>query len=93
MLKNILNLNGLTVLSKDQQKNINGGGLGFENPHPGGGGNDGDSCKATCKDGSLVSVSGCSDAALACGSSGGSSSCKCDYPGPFDPPGFGFTKR
>lgn len=83
MLKNILNLDGITVLSKNQQKSISGGTRGLSD-------NDGDTCKATCKDGSLVTVSGCSDAGIGCSTSGGSQSCKCDYPGPFDKPGFGF---
>ena len=74
MKKTILNLAGVTFLSRSEQKHILGSGGGS-------------TCKTTCKDGSLVTVSGCSDSALACsGTAGGSQSCSCDYAGPFDPP-------
>jgi hypothetical protein len=51
MLKNILNLEGVFALTKKEQKRINGSGT---------------TCKATCNDGSLVTVSSCSDAGIAC---------------------------
>ena len=78
MKNRILSLENVVLLSKEQQKLISGG------KRIGGAGT---VCKATCKDdGSLVTVSGCSDLALACSTSGGAVSCRCDYPSPFDPP-------
>lgn len=64
-------------LNRDQMRMINGGLRTL----------DGTVCKATCCDGSLVGVMGCSTIGTACESSGGLDSCKCDYPGPLDPPG------
>ncbi|WP_420571730.1 hypothetical protein [Kordia sp.] len=77
MLKNITYLEGIMLLTKSKQKNILGGKV-----HSGGG----DTCKATCNDGSLITVYGCSAKDEACKTHGGAKSCKCDYPGPFDPP-------
>jgi hypothetical protein len=72
MLKNILNLEGVFALTKEEQKRINGSGT---------------TCKATCNDGSIVTVSSCSDAGIACsGTANGSSGCSCNYPSPFDKP-------
>lgn len=84
MKKSILNLEGVQILSRNEQKLILGSKL------PGGGGA-GTVCKATCGDSSLVTVSTCdtSTANLGCSNAGGSKSCKCDYPGPLDPPGGG----
>ena len=82
MLKNILNLEGVTVLSKTQEKNIFGG------LREGGGG--ASVCKAVCNDTSIVTVSSCSasDAALGCsGTANGAKSCSCGHKGPLDPPG------
>jgi hypothetical protein len=74
MLKEILNLEGVAVLSKEQQKSVNGGYSASV-------------IKATCKDGTLVQVLNCQEAAtMACASSGGVKECKDGYPGPFDPP-------
>lgn len=72
MRKNSLNSFGVR-LKRNQMKMILGG-------------NGNTSCKATCNDGSLVGVSGCSDQALACSKNEGAKSCACNYPGPFDPP-------
>jgi hypothetical protein len=71
-----INLNSFgVILDRNQMKMIFAGANNF--------------CKATCGDGSLVGVTGCSSTGLACSESGGVQSCKCDYPGPFDPPPFG----
>lgn len=75
MLKNILTLEGVTLLSKEEQRSIDGG-----KRVPG------ETCKATCNDGTLVTVATCDNAAVACSTSTGSASCKCDYPSPFEPP-------
>lgn len=78
MKKSILRFESVSVLSRVEKKNILGG-KAID-------GGTGSVCKATCNDGSLVTVSACSDAGIGCSTSGGSSSCKCDYPSPLDPP-------
>jgi len=79
MFKEILQLDGLTILNKEQQRHISGG---VTLPPPGGGG---EICKATCNDGSLVTVSDCANAAIACSTADGKKSCKCDYKSPLNP--------
>jgi hypothetical protein len=76
MKNSILNLEGVQVLSRNEQKIIFAGKLGP------------DTCQATCTDGSKVYVSSCDSGqtSLACNSSGGASGCACGVKGPFDPP-------
>ncbi|GAA3779181.1 hypothetical protein GCM10022271_09300 [Corallibacter vietnamensis] len=78
MLKNILNLEGVKVLSNKQKKSIFGG------KEEGGA----TVCKATCNDGSIVTVASCNPIPTgSCGGTAkGSRSCSCGHPGPFDPP-------
>lgn len=86
MKNKILDLDGVSLLSRTEQKNTFGGltdGGGF------GGGTGPDTCKATCNDGTTANASSCdkSQADLACTTGGGSKSCECGVKGPFDPPG------
>jgi len=87
MKKSILNLEGVAVLTKTQQKNTFGGladgGFG------GGSGSGPDTCKATCNNGTTANASSCdkSQADLACSGNEGSKSCECGVKGPLDPPG------
>lgn len=77
----ILNLEGVSVLSRNEQKSISAGKAALVGP---------DTCTATCADGTKAGASSCdtSQANLACSQNGGSSSCECGGKGPLDPPGF-----
>jgi hypothetical protein len=80
MFKEVLNLEGVEILSKNQMKVLHGE---FRSRDA-----SAEVCTAICADGSSVTVSMCSDAGLGCSTSGGSSSCSCkEGKGPFDPPG------
>lgn len=81
MKKSILSLEGITLLSKNERKNILGGKNTITGP---------DTCTATCADGAKVGTSSCDAAAVACSQNGGSSGCECGGKGPLDPPGEGF---
>lgn len=79
MKKSILNLEGVQVLSRNEQKCVLGSKMIVLDDSVG-------ICKATCNDSSLVGVNSCDHATLACSYAGGLKSCSCDYPNPLDPP-------
>jgi hypothetical protein len=85
MLKEILNLEGVAVLSKEQQKSVNGG-MYWSNQ------NYSDSvCRVVCKDKTVYSTASCSDAPLICTGHGGTDTTNPDQPGPFDKPKMSFS--
>jgi len=81
MVKNILNLAGVAVLTKQQQKNVFGKGGRTV-------------CTVICGgDSTPMGIQNCSNPSGFCGSAG-VVSCKCEEtltPGPFDPPGGGLN--
>ena len=78
MLKEILNLEGVAVLSKEQQKSVNGGYSDSV-------------CRVVCKDKTVYSTASCSDAPLICTGHGGTDTTNPDQPGPFDKPKMSFS--
>ena len=88
-MKNLKNIG--KALSREELKNISGGIISNFESYTSIDYVSGDICKAICNDGSIVNVSGCSDASYVCSNRKGVKSCDCGYKSPLDPPSFSIT--